>query len=45
MKKIFAFALVALALSVVSCKKEKQPSGGVSVAEVQLDKTTLHLME
>ena len=53
MKKIFAFALIAFALSAVSCKKEKQPDGPegpgtpevVSVAEVQLDKTTLHLME
>lgn len=47
MKKIFAFALVALAMSMVSCKKEKQPNGPevVSVAEVKLDKTTLHLME
>lgn len=47
MKKIFAFAFIALALSAVSCKKEKQPDGPevVSVAEVKLDKTTLHLME
>ena len=47
MKKIFAFALIAFALSAVSCKKEKQPDGPevVSVAEVKLDKTTLHLME
>lgn len=47
MKKIFAFAFIALALSAVSCKKEKQPDGPevVSVAEVKLNKTTLHLME
>ena len=47
MKKIFAFALVALTIAAVSCKKEKQPDGPevVSVAEVKLDKTTLHLME
>ena len=50
MKKIFAFALIAFALSAVSCKKEKQPDGPegpevVSVAEVKLDKTTPHLME
>ena len=53
MKKIFAFALVALALSVVSCKKEKQPEqpggeeqpGVVAVTGVTLDKTTLTLLE
>jgi hypothetical protein len=53
MKKIFAFTLIAFALSAVSCNKEKQPDGPegpgtpevVSVAEVKLDKTTLHLME
>ena len=53
MKKIFAFALVALALSAVSCKKEKQPEqpggeeqpGVVAVTGVTLDKTTLTLLE
>ena len=53
MKKIFAFALIAFALSAVSCNKEKQPDAPegpgtpevVSVVEVKLDKTTLHLME
>ena len=47
MKKIFAFAFIVLALSAVSCKKDKK--GGsvkpVVVAGVTLDKTTLALME
>lgn len=59
MKKFFAFVCIALAISAVSCKKDKlpnEPEGPgtpdgpetpevVSVAEVKLDKTTLHLME
>ena len=53
MKKIFAFAFIALALSAVSCKKDKQPEqpggeeqpGVVAVTGVTLDKTTLTLLE
>lgn len=53
MKKIFTFAFIALVLSAVSCKKDKQPEqpggeeqpGVVAVTGVTLDKTTLTLLE